>query len=648
MEDLTLRSPNNPPPIPQRSHASNLSSNAPVIRRPGIAPLLTDGNDINRSRSETVSSSASIRSRRQGFVPSKTRLDPNAVSELSGQASVRSSLASTIKPTHSRANSSVSTLNGFLTASSGGETSSGAVSPIEGLMGRYNSVRRLSSLPENRNSKVQISDAIKAAKRLLFSLFQLHGPMGEVVRALKDGTPKRSILERQLFSANAHVEELERLLNKLDTTFEDNSNGEEQALKPIVITAVSALKAYGNVAKELRYHTQRAVSRTDPVYVRCLMSQIYMTMVESRNICTILGFRTKAPAPRSTPRVSRAWSSRTVTPTQPKPLSNKRTRAPTILQGMSSTSTLRAMPPPVPLSTNSSRTNTMTSVSAVTPRSADSFSTLATSTFPSRSNTMRSIVSEEAETEEHFDRIYWKLKNACELAAQSLPHCRTEFAGRKDNAETVSQMRASHHWALAMSKCDQVIATNNMLISRLKVIRVKDPVARNQRDFWQLCDAFVQSWTDLATEIKDISQQRIDITTVKTVMRPVQKAVKEVSKTISESPLYHQAVRPGGLVAAPVSHSLPPPFPTSINTAFAQATGQGNGLHSGYVTPVPATPLSAALGPAVQATVASMPRTAHLPPEYFQHGLQPGTGYGGRGTHERMDTVTQQPGYGRR
>ncbi|KAK4549610.1 hypothetical protein LTR36_004911 [Oleoguttula mirabilis] len=644
-DDLRLRSPNAPPPIPQRSHARNLSSNAPVVRRPGIAPLMTDGDDISRSRSETVSSSSSIRSRRQGFVPSKTRIDLSTVSELGGASSVRLSQATTIRPSHTRGNSSVSTLNGYLTAGSGGETSSGAVSPIDGPTSRYGPIRRLSSLPENRNSKVQTSDAIRAAKRLLFSLFQLHGPMGEVTRALNNGTPRRSTLERQLFSANAHVEELDRLLSKLDSSRDDNGKNEKQALKSIVLTSVAAMKAYGYVIKELRHSSQKAVSLTDAVYVRCLMSQIYMTMVESRNICTILGFKIKSPPPRSTLRVSRAWSSRTVTPTQAKPVNNRRLRGATILQSMTSNGTLRAVPPPVPLNGHGSRTNTMTSLSAVTPRSGDSFSTMSTSNLPSRSNTMRSVI-DDGEYDDNFDRIYAKLKSACDLAAQSLPHCRTEFFGGKNNADQVSQTRAAHHWALAINKCDTVIAANNMLISRLRVIRVKDPMVRNQRDFWQLCDAFVQSWTDLATEIKDISQQRIDITTVKTVMRPVQKAVKEVSKTISESPLYHQAVRPA-MAQAP--HNLPPPYPSNINTAFAQAAGQRNGLHSGYVTPVPATPLSAALGPAVQATVASMPHTSNVAPEYYPHSAQPAPlNFAARAVYERFDTMGQYPGQGRR
>ncbi|KAK0861280.1 RAM signaling network component [Friedmanniomyces endolithicus] len=252
------------------------------------------------------------------------------------------------------------------------------------------------------------------------------------------------------------------------------------------------------------------------------------------------------------------------------------------------------------------------------------------------------------DSDEQFDRIYLKLQSACDLARKALPHCRSEFASRKATADSTGQTRAAHHWSLAISKCDAVITANGLLHSRLRIVKVKDPGVRNQRDFWQLCDAFAQSWTDLATEVKSFASQRIDITAVKTVMRPVQKAVKEVSKTISESPLYHQAAL-RQVAGTTASNSGPPgpPFPTSAHTnAFAQALAHNTGLHSGYATPVPATPLSAALGPAIQATVVSTPNPMQMPPEFLHQ--QPGLVHGSRAVHERVDTLMQQNGYGRR
>ncbi|KAK0831408.1 RAM signaling network component [Friedmanniomyces endolithicus] len=673
MDDLKVQSPHDPPPIPQRSHARDtLNNGPPIMRRPGIAPILTSGHDISRSRSETLSSSSSIKSRRQGLVaPKKAQfsLGSGDGNDFSGQTSGRSSQASTIRPSHSRATSSISTLNGFLAASSGGETSSGAVSPIDGVMGRYGSVRRLSSLPENRNSDVQDSTLPRAGKRLLFSLYQLRAPVEEVARALKDGSPKRSYLDRQLFNANRDVDELDRVLSRFDSTYEEHEKGADQSLEKIAFASLAALKAYTLIVKELKQQTRKVVSFTQAVYLRCFMSQIYMVMVESRNTCNILGFKTKPSGPKSTPRVSRAWSSRTVTPTQPKPVNSRRMRGATILRSMSSNGGLRTMPPPVPLNGNTSRTNTMTSLSSqgtATPRSGESFGALHSSILPSRTNTMRSM-PDYGDSDEQFDRIYLKLQSACDLARKALPHCRAEFASRKATADSTGHTRAAQHWSLAISKCDAVITANGLLYSRLRVVKVKDPGVRNQRDFWQLCDAFAevsdflipgpymltpaqkQSWTDLATEVKSFASQRIDITAVKTVMRPVQKAVKEVSKTISASPLYHQAAlrQVGGPTAA---NTGPPgqPFPTSAHTnAFAQALAHNTGLHSGYATPVPATPLSAALGPAIQATVVSTPNPMQMPPEFVHQ--QPGLlVHGNRGVHERVDTLMQQSGYGRR
>lgn len=78
-------------------------------------------------------------------------------------------------------------------------------------------------------------------------------------------------------------------------------------------------------------------------------------------------------------------------------------------------------------------------------------------------------------------------------------------------------------------------------------------------------------------------------------MRHVQKAVRDVSKTISSSPLYHQAIG-----ARQHDPNLATPFTPGPSTLAGNPYG-----HEPLRTPMPATPLSAALGPAAQATVAS-------------------------------------------
>jgi hypothetical protein len=501
--DIRNESPSdNAPPIPKRSHARMSSGTLGLqLQRPGAAPLIHANGEASRSRSDTVSSLSSIRTRRQGYVPSKrtvssnnTSTDLGAVDEVAGQGSTRSSLA-TIKASHSRNTSIASTYNGFLAPNGNGDISSGAPSPVDGPIDRYTHDRGMGSVVQHPNMKILKSRPIVASRRLLFTLLELQRPLVRITQGLKDGTPKRTMLERQLFSANAHVEELDRLLNRLDGGFEDTPRREAAAARNIAIACDNSMRAYAIVVKELKGFVQKIVHVLDPVLIRCLMFQINAAIIEARNVCKSLGFSIVPPTDKEPSRTSRAWSSRTVTPTQPKPVTNRRLRGPTILRSISSNATLRAMPPPVPLNTGS-RTNTMTSMGPVMgpvmQRPGDSFSSTQSSAAPSRSNTMRSIHPDEGDETEQFERIFVKLRTACDVANQALPHCHTEITVHKDNAETAGKARDAHYWSLALSKCNAVIRANQALSSRLKQVKLKDPGVRHQREFWQLCDAFVQ------------------------------------------------------------------------------------------------------------------------------------------------------------
>lgn len=502
--DLKNESPSdNAPPIPKRSHARVSSGTLGLqLQRPGAAPLLQNNGESHRSRSDTVSSLSSIRTRRQGFVPSKRTVSNNnastdlsSVNEVSGQISARSSQA-TIKAPHSRNTSVASTYNGYLAPS--GDISSGAASPVDD---RYGHSRGLGSV-QHPNTKILKSRPIVASRRLLFTLLELQRPLVRIAQGLKDGTPKRTMLERQLFNANAHVEELDRLLNRLDNGLEDTPRREANAARNIAISCDNGMKAYGVVVKELKGFVQKIVHVLDPVVIRCLMFQINAAIIEARNVCKMLGFGMVPPTEQEPSRESRAWSSKTVTPTQPKPVTNRRLRGPTILRSISSNSTLRAMPPPVPLNTGS-RTNTMTSMGmGMPPRSGDSFNSANSSAMPSRTNTMRSTHPDDIDEIEQFERIFVKLRTACDVANHALPHCHTEVTVHKDNAETAGKARAAHYWSLALSKCNAVIRANQALSSRLKQVKLKDPGVRNQREFWQLCDAFVQVCLSLPSALQ--------------------------------------------------------------------------------------------------------------------------------------------------
>lgn len=408
--------------------------------------------------------------------------------EISSQLSARSSQVPTLTPPHSRAPSVTSSFNGYLAIGSSGETSSGAVSPIEGPVSRALLSRKLASLPESRNSRPPTINSIKVVKRVLLMLFYLYRPIADIAQQLSSGPPKRSTLERQLFGANAHVEELDRLINGANNIIEDHVELEPALLMSITRTATTALTLYVQVIRELHRNRQQMAKRVDAFHIRCIISTAHSTLIEARNVCHMLGFQTKISPARKL-RASNAWSSRTVTPTQPRSSSSRR-RGATILPSSGGIAGFRgAAAPPVPLHTNGTRSNTMTSTGVATPRLNDALNSLSSySNVSSRSNTMRSGMSEN-DGEDSADRLYRKLKSCCDLALQILPPARGELASRKANADKTGLSRPAHQYAQAVNKCDFVIATNNKLLSRLKAMRVGDP-ARYLPEFRQLTESF--------------------------------------------------------------------------------------------------------------------------------------------------------------
>lgn len=109
--------------------------------------------------------------------------------------------------------------------------------------------------------------------------------------------------------------------------------------------------------------------------------------------------------------------------------------------------------------------------------------------------------------------------------------------------------------------------------------------------------------------MKNLGNQGLDIGAIKVMLRPVQKSVKDVGHVLNHSPVYKGSLKP-------------------------QTAGQ----------PMPPTPLSAALGAAVQATVPNTPNFI-APAEYFY-----AHSYGNHkererpGERERSDTVTSRYG----
>lgn len=173
------------------------------------------------------------------------------------------------------------------------------------------------------------------------------------------------------------------------------------------------------------------------------------------------------------------------------------------------------------------------------------------------------------------------------------------------NEDRSGRMSISRMYSNAVNKCDVAIATNNKLLGRLKAMKLGDP-AKYAGEFKGMAETFTKDWAHFAEEVMALAREGLDIGNIKHQLKPLQGAVRDVTRTVAQQNLPPTS-RP------PPSASLHSGFPTNLNTALAQqslASGPPTGV------PVPATPLGAALGPAVQATVPPTPTTAHSITEF--------------------------------
>jgi hypothetical protein len=208
------------------------------------------------------------------------------------------------------------------------------------------------------------------------------------------------------------------------------------------------------------------------------------SLIEMRNACSILGAQFK-----DTSVASRR-------PSNVDPVATVRARPSRMNRRFQTSPPQRnggyQMPPPVILHSNdNSRSNTLTSISAATPRSGESFSTLAPSM--TRSNTLTSSF-DEADEDAQFDRVYTKLRNASDNCRNSMPQItrmmREQFDGLRRDLDTEDpRVKAL---ANLIDKSNDVQQMTNPLAGRLSQMQLKDSYTRNQPEFWQQCMGFIK------------------------------------------------------------------------------------------------------------------------------------------------------------
>jgi hypothetical protein len=157
--------------------------------------------------------------------------------------------------------------------------------------------------------------------------------------------------------------------------------------------------------------------------------------------------------------------------------------------------------------------------------------------------------------------------------------------------------------------CNDCVQQTELLKSRLSMMKLKEPGVRTQGNFWYLCNNFISSWADLVQDIKyGITNIALPPDT-RARLRPIQRGMKETMNTIMQSPWSHLFVASeNGGTTIPFNTSVPP-------------------------TPqLPITPQTAALGPAMQATVPTTPQSGSFAAAF--HGS----------VFDRADALIANPG----
>jgi hypothetical protein len=622
--DSQSGSPNMAPPIPTRSHHRVPSQTNGMTRKPNISPLVLTNvtiNERNRSQSDG-SGSGSHRAKRNGFHAGKSS-ELGSVDELK-------------RTSHFRGFSQGFPYTGTtVTNGLSGPPSAAGYGDSGGV--RSLASRPLSDVREHKRGSKSPDIVVEASKNFLYAISQLHDPIAHMMRSLKrtartkeDLRPKEDFY-RRFSSTFLNVRALSEIVLRFDSLAEEDEEDAQKLSKSIYQYALRCLDSFLAVTLSIAENRTEITANADPRIVRSFLFLQQGSSIEMRNACQVLGaeFRDTTRRPNNSDTVA------TIRARQPL-RTRKYQKSPPQRNGY------HAPPPAILHSNDNSRSNTMMSSISATPRSGESFATLATTM--SRTNTLTSTF-EEADDDSQFERVYSKVRMACDKCQSSMPRI---LGILKNTYEQLRKDLDSEHPRLKVlagliERSYEVQQMTNPLYDRLNRMQLGDSHSRNQPDFWQQCMGFIKAWGELAAAASSGQGQNMGLLSseVKQLMKPLHRTVKEASVAISDSPWSHLTSNNTGLVSslssftsrtqpprflnkvtAPTSgggHSFPGPINTSISSvssAFSQHTSNSLGSQGsgGYITPVPATPLSAALGAAAQATV---PNTSN------PHGLAP-------------------------
>ena len=599
------------PPNQTRAHyrvapGQNAALQTAAMRRPGPSPV-SIGNERNRSNSESVlqaNAAQNIRNKRMGMV-TRRNFDLSTVDETRTNRFSHHyrglSHGSVLRDKHS---------HGMR------HGSSNPASPSLGERQGNASVRRLSSLPEHKRESLHPNNIVEAAKGVLWSLYQVHPLVTTLTNVVEETASKRSSLERVYYNASTHLAQLDKEIHDYDSISDANKVKRARSNTNVRNTCRACVMAFQQVGSLLLHSVPQLVSDGDPRCIRTLLLLIYGSLVEARNACSNLGVATSAvnggkdqepPVFAAQEERLQLSRDRSATPTRDRPNGLRLLRSATTSQQSNAYGHYNTVTNPhsaVPLYANGrSRSNSRTSalsssaVSSVanTPYS-ETFGASGMAASQGNNSHMPRIF-DDSQQDALFGKIFLTLNDSVKHGLRACPAVILQFTKCLEVAQSeYAGKEIVSLWSRLISRSRFCMEMCEVLQQRLSTIKVGD---RNNREFWKLCIKFINSFVKLLSGIREAKVLDLVPLNIIQTLRPVQKSSRHAFLYINSSPW-----------AALLSDSTP-----AVPSFNGHHRGSGSGAsYSPYMTSVPATPLSAALGPAAQATVPSTPASTVFTP----------------------------------
>ncbi|KAI4129200.1 MAG: hypothetical protein LQ338_002359 [Usnochroma carphineum] len=213
-----------------------------------------------------------------------------------------------------------------------------------------------------------------------------------------------------------------------------------------------------------------------------------------------------------------------------------------------------------------------------------------------------------------FSKIQNLLDQLVQLSRKALPRLKEHLIRALTAAQTGLDQATCEQWAKRVRACSLAAELSSIMLKRLQGIYGLEHStghhAWNEKSFWELCKKFLAAVSDLLMDVRAGYREGYILDDVVNLMRPISSVSRSVSHEIQDSPW-------NSFLSGPALAASPRSMTGSAYSHYRQRRSSGS---NSYAASVPPTPLSAALGPAAQATVPSTPASSGSLERSFQGG----------------------------